>query len=190
MWIFSQLLLWFYSSSSSSSSSSPPLDFCFKFTWVQVCLHRIQSVLCNIWNGLCAMKMMEKICNKPVATIMSTHEHLPTESHNNHIEIVHSWSTRALWLASLRTFTRAALQIFVCIFLSILIWIFSSSLLFASNFFMLSFAVFRITLTCSLCVTALETVAFLHFNVAYSVFLCASYMRLLTTDNVTCYCLA
>lgn len=129
------------------------------------------KVFCvTISNGLCTMEMMmiesekirNEICNKPVATIiMSTHEHLPTASHNNHIAIVHSSSVQPLhWVAS-RTFTRC--YRFLCIFRLILIFccccfvfavvlvrrcsccVFSSSLRFSIQFlYVLVFALFSV----------------------------------------------
>lgn len=115
---------------SSSSSSFPSLDFCCRIHVSAGLLAPDSKVFCvTISNGLCTMEMMmiesekirNEICNKPVATIiMSTHEHLPTASHNNHIAIVHSSSVQPLhWVAS-RTFTRC--YSFLCIFRLILIF--------------------------------------------------------------------
>lgn len=98
--------------------------------------HSIQSVFCvtfRKWTLCDENEMMEierwrrnsnnnsskssnfrvHICNKAVATIMSTHEHLPTASHNNHIELYLFGCVRASERASERSAASVCVH-FVC----------------------------------------------------------------------------
>lgn len=89
------------------------------------------------------------ICNKAVATIMSTHEHLPNASHNNHIGLyarvcvcVH-FVCRWLQDAS-RTFTRTAID-FCAFLLFCCCFFFSIRICAAAAAVVAIFSVFRFT---------------------------------------------